>query len=202
MKDGKLGDYMELCLLDGRLCLFSTWKHWLYSEVLPLFWLCGTCGKPVGVRGRMPLPEEQCRAPTRNRALRKAWQHASDWNYHALCIFGLRCCLQAVQECCDNSQQLLELLSLAGRVRGPQSPFSSCPAGLQCSIWVSPSQTIIPSLNLLLFGSVQRAPEKVILPLPPKLDSESMASSYLFGFCSAGSCCTSKDAVLLFAFIS
>lgn len=154
------------------------------------------------MRGRMSLPEAQSRAPPRDPALHKAWHRASDCNYHALYIFGLRCCLQAVQECCDNSQQLLELLSLAGGVRGLQSPFPSCPAGLQYSIWVSLSQTSISSLNLLLFGSLQWAPEKVTLPLPPKLDSESMVSRYLFDFCSEGSCCTSKDAVLLFTFIS
>lgn len=142
----------------------------------------------MGVWGRMPLPEE---------ILHMTQLLAGPGTMQVL-VTVMLCVFWAAMSPGGSSRVLL---SLAGRVRAPQSPFPSCLPGLQHSVRLSPSRTITSSLNLLLCGHRWWAPEKITLPLPPKLHSELMASQYLISTVRAVSYCTSKHAVWLFIFI-
>lgn len=136
----------------------------------------------MGVRGRMPPPEE----------ILHMTQLLTGPGTMQVLVTIMLCVFWAAVSPGGSSRVLL---SLAGRFRAPPEPLSLLP-GLQHSVWLSPSRTITCSLNLLLCGHLWWAPEKITLPLPPKLGS--MASQYLISAVRAVSYCTSKHAVRLF----
>jgi len=155
----------------------------------------------VGVRGRTPLPEEQRRAPACDPAPPQIWQRASGCNYHALHILSCDITCGQFMSAVTMHTSCRSCCLLQGGLEPLRAPFLPTLRGCSTPARSPKGKQNNHSLNVVLFDSLRWAPEKVPLPFPPKLDSECMASWYLFDFCSEGSCCTAKDAIWHFTFI-
>lgn len=104
-------------LEDKNYCLCPAERYFPYSG----------CAVQVGsqcVSGacRMPLPEEQCRAPAHDPASRRSW-HCTSGSV-TLCVFWAAMLPAGSSRALWQCTAAAQLLSLAGRVRAPPNPFS------------------------------------------------------------------------------